>query len=388
MVVNSKIVLLNGNVILENEIVSKNIYICNGKIVEISSRKSNDETYFIDAKGMYVSPGFIDVHTHGRGGCDTMYDNYEDLNTITKYAVKSGTTSFLPTTITMPVEDIKKAVENVAINMDKVEGAKILGVHIEGPFFCEKYKGAQPSEFMIPPSIENFGAIVGRHIDIVKKISLAPELDGSERLIEFLINQGIIVSMAHTNATYDEAKKVIDMGVNSGTHTFNAMSPLNHRNPGVVGAVLENDDVYAELILDGVLVSYPAARILLKAKGVDKLVLITDSLEAAGLGDGEFKLANHALFVDDGVATLSDGTLAGSVLGMNDAVRNAIENLPVTMCEAVKMASKTPAESIGLKNTGQIKEGFQADIVLFDEDINVKMTMVDGVVKYSENFEI
>lgn len=193
--------------------------------------------------------------------------------------------------------------------------------------------------------------------------------------------------MGHTDANYKEAKHAISHGVSSATHTFNAMSPLNHRNPGVVGATLQDERVYAELILDGVLVSYPVAEILLQIKGVEKLVLITDSLEAAGLGDGEYRLASHKLLVKDGVATLEDGTLAGSVIGMNEAVRNALKHLPLSLFEAVRIASQTPAESLKLEKIGQIKTGYQADIILFDEDIDVKMAMVDGEVRYCENFE-
>lgn len=379
--------MINGKVILENKVVSQNVFIEEGKIIEVSTRAPAKNAHFIDAHGLYVSPGFIDTHTHGRGGSDTMYDNFHDLNRISEYTLKSGTTAFLPTTITMPVEKTRSAIENVAKNRAKVKGAKILGVHVEGPFFCEKYKGAQPSEYMLPSTIENFQALVGEHEDIIKKISLAPELAGCDELIGFLVEQGIVVSMAHTDATYEEAKHAISLGVSSATHTFNAMSPLNHRNPGVVGATLQDERVYAELILDGVLVSYPVAEILMQIKGVDKLVLITDSLEAAGLGNGEYRLADHRLFVKDGVATIEDGTLAGSVLGMNDAVRNAVEHLQLSLCDAVRIASRTPAESLKLEKIGQIKTGYHADIILFDEKIDVKMAMVDGEVRYCENFE-
>lgn len=183
-----QIALINGKVILENEIVPQNVFIEEGKIVEVSTRAPAKNAYFIDAHGLYVSPGFIDTHTHGRGGSDTMYDNFHDLNRISEYMLKSGTTAFLPTTITMPVEKTRSAIENVAKNVDKVKGAKILGVHVEGPFFCEKYKGAQPSEYMLPPTIENFHALAGEYGSIIKKISLAPELAGCDELIDYLVD--------------------------------------------------------------------------------------------------------------------------------------------------------------------------------------------------------
>lgn len=372
--------IINGKVVLHDGIVLKNVFIDGDKIVEISNRQPTEEQ-IIDAKEAYVAPGFIDVHTHGRGGSDTMYATFDDLNTISKATLKTGVTSFLPTTMTMPVDAIANAIENVAKNKDKVEGAQILGVHLEGPFFNKKYKGAQPEECMILPTVDNYLSFVKEYQNIVRKISIAPELDNSIEFIRYLNGKNTVVSLGHTNATYEEAQAAIDAGATSGTHTYNAMTPLTHRAPGVVGAVMINDSVYAELILDGVHVNYAAAKALLKTKGKDKLVLITDSLEAAGLENGKYLLGNQDVYVKDGEARLIDGTLAGSIVSMNVAVRNAYQHLGIELYEAVNLASYNPAKSLNEDLLGEIKEGNYADIIFFDDDINILDTMIKGQLK-------
>lgn len=369
--------IINGKIILHDEVVEKNVFIEGDKIVEISYRQPENEEV-IDAQGLYVSPGFIDVHTHGRGGSDTMYATFEDLNTISKATLKTGVTTFLPTTMTMPVEDIARAIENIAVNKDKVEGAKVLGTHLEGPFFNKKYKGAQPEECMILPTVENYLSFVKNHQDIVRKISIAPELEHSIEFIHYLNDKNTVVSIGHTNATYEEAQAAIDAGATSGTHTYNAMTPLTHRAPGVVGAVMTNDSVYAELILDGVHVNFAAADALLRTKGKDKLILITDSLEAAGLEDGKYRLGNQDVYVKSGEARLINGALAGSIVSMNTAVKNAYNHLGLTINEAVNLASYNPAQSLGENDIGQIKEGCIADIIFFNDQFEIQKTIVNG----------
>lgn len=375
-----KNVIINGKVILEDSIKELNVFFENGKITEVSNRVPTDETV-IDAKGLYVAPGMIDVHTHGRNGSDTMYATFKDLNNISVSELKTGVTSFLPTTMTMPAEDIKKAIAAGYDNKDKVEGAKILGMHLEGPFFSVKYKGAQPEECMIAPTVENYLSFAGEHSDFVKKISLAPEIEGAVDLIKYLREQNVVVSMGHTDATYEEAVKAIEAGATSGTHTYNAMTPLKHREPGVVGAVMLHDEVYAELILDGIHVSIPAAKILSKMKGADKLILITDSLEAAMLPDGTYELGNQKVYVKDGQARLKSGNLAGSTANLNQCVRNAYKHLDLPLYEAIGYATKNPADHLGLKDYGRIKEGCVADMILIDDEIDIKRVILNGETK-------
>ena len=375
-----KNVIINGKVILENSIKELNVFFEDGKITEVSDRIPTDENV-IDAEGLYVAPGMIDVHTHGRNGSDTMYATFKDLNNISVSELKTGVTSFLPTTMTMPAEDIKKAIAAGYDNKDKVEGAKILGMHLEGPFFSVKYKGAQPEECMIAPTVENYLSFAGDHPDFIKKTSLAPEIDGALDLIKYLREQNVVVSMGHTDATYEEAVKGIEAGATSGTHTYNAMTPLKHRDPGVVGAVMLHDEVYAELILDGIHVSFPAAKILSKMKGADKLILITDSLEAAMLPDGTYELGNQKVYVKDGQARLKSGNLAGSTANLNQCVRNAYKHLDLPLYEAVGYATKNAADHLGLNDYGRIKEGCVADMIFIDDDINIHRVILNGETK-------
>lgn len=376
--------IINGKVVLKDKIIDANVYIEDEYICEISKRQPEDEEV-IDAKGRYLSPGFIESHCHGRGGSDFMYPSFEDLNTITTNSIKTGVTRILATTMTMSKEDTLSAIKNIAANMDKVEGSKVLGIHMEGPFFNVRYKGAQPAEFMIAPTIENYKAFVGEYGHLIKKISLAPELDNADKLIEYLVKEGVTVSLGHTDATYDQAIVGIEAGATSSTHTFNAMTPLTHRNPGVVGAVMESDQVYAELILDGIHVSFPAARVLLKAKGLDKVVLITDSMEASGLEEGQYQIGNQAVFVKDNAVRLESGSLAGSVLAMNVAVKNAYQQFGITINEAVNLASYNPAKNLHLIDLGEIAVNKKADLIMFDEKFNVDFVMIDGEVKIGGN---
>lgn len=371
--------ITNGKVILHDEIVLKNIFIDGDKIIEISARKPIDEEE-IDAKGLYVSPGFIDIHTHGRGGNQFMVPTYKSLNEISKATLSSGVTSFLVGTVTSSIEDITKAIDNVANYMVKVEGAKILGIHMEGPYFSEDYRGAQPDSYMILPTVESYLSMVKEHQDIIKKVSLAPELKGCQELIKYLKSQHVIVSLGHTNATYKQAQEAIDAGATSGTHTYNAMRPLNHREAGVIGAIMLNDDVYAELILDGIHVSYPVAKILLKVKGKEKVILITDSVETAGLPDGKYKASMGKVCVKNLQVRLENGTLAGSNIDLNQCVKNAYTYLGLSLNEAVNLASYNPTKSLNEEGVGEIKVGNLADIIFFDDEINIKQTMINGKI--------
>lgn len=367
--------IINGKLILKDEIVNMNLYFEDGIIKEISNRVPCDET-IIDAANSYVSPGFVDIHTHGRGGIDTMDVTTDTIDQLSNAHLMTGVTTFLPTTMTMPVERISQAIDVISQMKDKVTGAKIGGVHLEGPFINKIYKGAQAEDCIIEPTLDNYKKLT-THPELVKKITLAPEVVKDKELIPYLTSQGVSVSIGHTNATYTEALKAIEAGANSTTHTYNAMTPLKHRDPGVVGASMLHD-VYAELILDGVHVSYPAATILYKMKGPEHLVLITDSLEAASMEDGVYHLGGQEVFVKDGQARLKDGTLAGSVVAMNEAIKNARDHLGMSLCEAINCASRNPANCIHNEKIGRLEKGCQADFVFLDDDLTINQVYING----------
>ena len=371
--------IVNGNLVVKHGVVQGNLLIEGDRIVKVGAHIPAGE--IIDAHGAYVAPGFIDIHTHGRAGSDAMYPTLHDLDTISRATLQTGVTAFLPTTMTMPVPDLTRAVQNIAENQERVTGARVLGIHLEGPFFNKRYKGAQPEECLLPPAVEHYESFVGAHGALIKKISLAPELDPDLAFVRYAVGQGVVVSLGHTDATYAQAQAAIDAGATSTTHTFNAMSPLTHRAPGVVGAAMVNDSVYAELILDGIHVDYAAAKALLRAKGSDKVVLVTDSMEAAGLPDGQYKIGTQAVFVKNHCARLADGTLAGSVAAMNTMVHNAHRHLGLPLHEAVNLASGNPAASLGESRLGEIKAGNVADLVFFDEEIRIQQVMVNGELR-------
>lgn len=377
-----KYCIVNGKIILEDEVVEKNLWIEDDKIISITDEIFTDAS-LIDAKGLYVSPGFIDVHTHGKNGSDAMNPTFEDLENLSVSNVKSGVTGFLPTTMTQSIENTKAALKNIYENKDKVTGAGILGVHMEGPFFNIKHKGAQPGEYILEPSIEMYEKMTGEYQSIVKLLSLAPEMPGAATLTKYLLEHHVTVSIGHTGATYEQAKAIIDLGADHFTHTFNAMTALNHRQPGVVGLAMDSKNTYAELILDGHHVSPVAARILYREKGKNYLTLITDSMEACMKEPGKYQLGGQDVYVKEGTARLKDGTLAGSILCMNEAVKNAMTFFDIDIVEAVRLASLTPAKSIKVDHeTGSIAVGKKADIILFDEDVQLHHAFVQGKLVY------
>jgi N-acetylglucosamine-6-phosphate deacetylase len=377
--------IINGKIITPNNVLHNKIIFFNEKIEAIVDENQFKEQIgcgkfenieIIDAQENYVSPGFIDIHIHGSAGHDTMDGAVEDIKGISEAIVKNGVTGFLPTTMTMSKENIYKALDNIKCCMNlSFQGAKILGAHLEGPFINEKYKGAQKKDYIIPPDYD----FVERFKDIIKIVTLAPEEDKDFNFIrQVKENTNIILSIGHTNATYEEAMEAIEKGVSSATHTFNAMTPFNHRNPGVVGAIF-NSDIYCELIADTIHVHPGVFHTLSKIKGKDRLILITDSMRASCLKDGISELGGQKVIVENNSARLEDGTLAGSVLTLNKAVKNYIENTELKIYEVVNMASLNPAKNLGIDSkVGSIEVGKDADIIIFNSDFNIKQTIING----------
>ena len=370
----------NCNIIYLDKIENGSILIENGKIKEINP-DNTDGHEVIDANGLYLAPGFIDVHIHGAGGHDTMDGTFEAINEIAKTIVKHGTTSFTPTTMTVAIEDIRKSMKVIKEAKENgTDGAIVLGAHLEGPFISPKAIGAQNPNFLIPPTLDNYKEMVGDAEDAVVSITIAPEVPGAKELIKELSQRGIVCSIGHTKATYEEAMEGIKCGCGHSTHLFNAMTPFAHREPGVVGAIFDSD-ITTETISDGIHVSYPSLRIAYKQKTSDKVLLVTDAMMACAMPDGMYSLGGQDVVVKEGAARLLSGSLAGSILTLDKAVRNVYKNVGLPLYEAVKMASYNPARHCKVENRkGLIKEGYDADLVLFDEDINIKNVIVSGKI--------
>lgn len=368
----------NCNIVYLDRVEKGSVLVKDGKIAQINPTNTTEENV-IDANGLYLAPGFIDVHIHGAGGHDTMDGTFEAVNEIAKVIVKRGTTSFTPTTMTVAAEDIVQSMKVIKQAKENgTDGANVLGAHLEGPFINLSAIGAQNPNFLIPPTIENFNKIVGDYEDAVVSITLAPEVDGAKDLIKYLANRNIVVAIGHTKATYEEAMEGIKCGCSHSTHLFNAMSAFTHRAPGTVGAIFDSE-ITTETISDGIHVAYPSLRTAYKIKGTDKTLLVTDAMMACCMPDGEYSLGGQAVIVENGAARLLNGSLAGSVLTLDNAVRNVWQNTEYPLNEVVKMASYNPAKHCKVDDRkGQIKEGFDADLLLFDENIEIKSVFVNG----------
>lgn len=377
-----KILLKNGKFVLANRIVSGDLLVIDGKIKKITENENPLYENGIDLKGKYVVPGFIDAHIHGAYGADAMDGTVEALKTISSFVVKHGTTNFLATTLTSTKEILKNVLEKIGEVQDKeLDGANIFGAHMEGPYFDIQYKGAQNEKYMKPAGIEEIKEYLNVKPGLVKLFSLSPKGDAALEAIKFLKENGVIVSVGHSAVYFDDVQKAIKAGLSHSTHTYNGMRGFTHREPGVVGAVLTNDTVMAEIIFDKIHVHPEAVRLLLKAKGVDKVECITDAMSATGLPDGNYKLGELDVYVKDSQARLvSNDSLAGSVLTLDKAFKNVIE-LGYSIFDAVKMTSTNAAKEFGL-NTGEISEGKDADLVVLNGDYSVNMTFVKGKLKY------
>ncbi len=332
-----------------------------------------------------VLPGFIDQHIHGAGGSDAMDGTVADLKIIADTVAAEGTTSFLATTMTQSKENILKAMTAVkeyrAAN--EKNGARVLGIHLEGPFIAAAHKGAQPLEYVATPDaavLDEYNEASGNAIKIV---TLAPEVEGADALIRHMSEKGIVASIGHTGAKYADIKKAIEAGAKDVTHTYNAQSALHHREVGTVGSAMLFDELNAEMIADTIHVSVPAMMLLVKNKPADKLTLITDAMRAKGIPDGESELGGQKVFVKNGEARLADGTLAGSVLRMNRAIQNVVEKVGVPFLQAVDYATINPATTLGVADEmGSIKVGKRADFTVINKNYDVLYTVRDGEIVY------
>ena len=350
-----------------------------GVIVGFSKNEPDSYGYL----GEIVAPGLVDTHIHGYAGKDIMNAEEGALDVISKGLLECGVTSFLPTTLTDSKERTDAALKRVAAEYKDVKGAKVRGIFLEGPFFTEKYKGAQNPNYMSDPKIDYLKEWKEISDGLVNKIAIAPERAGAEDFIKKANAMGVKVALGHSDASFDEAVAAVDAGANIFVHTFNGMSGLHHREPGMVGAAMATDAI-SELICDGHHVNPNAAGILMNTKGRDKIALITDCMSAGGMADGDYKLGEFPVRVENGTARLKDGgSLAGSILKLKDGVKNVVDWEIADIFEAIQMASLVPAKSVGIDNIcGKLHEGYDADFIVLDYDMNLKATYLNGEAAY------
>jgi N-acetylglucosamine-6-phosphate deacetylase len=336
----------------------------------------------VDGYGQLLIPGMIDVHIHGAEGYDMMDGTVESVEAVSLACAKTGCTSFLATSVSSTLEDLLTMISKVSSSVGCVSGARIVGMHIEGPYLNVKRKGMQNERYLRHPDIEEMKMILEHAGDLIRMVTLAPELPGGMEMIAFLKERGIIAAVAHSDATYDEAIRAFRGGASHVTHCCNGMRPIHHRDPGPVLAAFEEAHVSVQAIVDDVHLHPAMVRLLYREKGPDRMVLITDALQAMGMGDGTYTFGGHQVRVSQGVATLADGTLASSTVTMNEALAKTVR-LGVPLRDAVVMATRTPADLLGLTNKGRIEPGADADLVLLNERFEVLWTMVDGKMVFS-----
>lgn len=371
--------IVNGRILLPDCVREGDALLFDEQIIGIVRPEAIPEgADIIDAKGLYVSPGLVDVHIHGYAGEDASDGSEEGIRNIARGILKNGVTSFLPTTMTVAKEtlcavfsmlrDLRKESRSKGWN-----GAEILGVHAEGPFINPTRKGAQSGEYILPPD----AGFLLAYADIIRLVTLAPEMPGAMACIERVAREtDMLLSMGHTDADFETAVEAIRRGVRHATHTFNAMTPIVHRAPGVTGAALA-EDITAELIADCFHIHPGLFPLIAKAKG-DRLCLITDCTRAGGLSDGEYSLGGQPIYVKGVECRLLDGTIAGSVLKLDRAVDNYRRHARVPLHEAVAAASANPARAIFASNKGSLEPGKDADILLADEGFHVQAVYLRG----------
>ena len=384
------IALKELNICTNTKIITGDLYIKDGQIKHIVKQPNrssfNAEKSINLSHDFYVIPGMIDIHTHGTAGSDIMDATFKSLDNIANTLPTEGTTSFLATTMT---EDVDK-IENVMINArnfiesNNNSGAEILGINLEGPFISPKKCGAQNPEKIINPDIELFSKWQHLANNLIKIVTIAPEQPGAIKFVEYLKNNSITASIGHTNATYDETKKAIESGATHATHIFNAMSGINHREPGATTALLLSPKVSTELIADGIHLHPVVIKLIFKIKGEDNIILITDSMRAKCLGDGSYDLGGQIVRVKNNKASLDNGALAGSMLKMHGAFINMRNFCNIDLLKLIKMTSENPAKLLNIfYRKGSIQVGKDADLVILGKDFNLVMTICKGNIVYS-----
>lgn len=372
---------VNGKILVGESLIENKILVFDEKIIGLYDQYDLDLVKVIDLKGQFISAGFIDIHIHGLKGHDVMDATQIALKEISQSLPMTGVTSFLATTMTLSEQKIEKTFEAISDyrkSQNQLE-ARLQGIHVEGPFINKVYKGAQNESFIVPPNEK----ILKNYYNDIRLITFAPEVKGALALFDVVKSQAphIKFSIGHSAATYEEAVLAYETGVESTTHLFNAMTGLHHRKPGIVGAVFKKKP-YFEIIADQIHLHTAIYDILGDSIGKEKMILITDAMCACHMPPGTYSLGGQVVLVDENSARLENGSLAGSILKMNHAIKNVYDNTPYSLAEVVRMATENPATMLDLNDVGTIKEGYKSDFTVFDNDINIISTWINGQVVY------
>lgn len=384
--------ILTGTVCIGEELREDQYVLIEGEKIKEVGPVSNMPTSFSGEvlsypKTMTIVPGFIDEHIHGAGGADAMDATPDALNKIAQHLVKEGTTAFLATTMTQSKQAIEAALKNAGEFIHSTENrtgqAEIIGIHLEGPFIHPKRKGAQPEEFILLPSPSQFDEWQELAQNTIRIVTLAPDQENGIALVKHLAEHGVIASIGHSDANFQDVVAAVEAGASHVTHLFNGMRGLHHREPGTAGGALLLKELTVELIADGIHVHPKMIDLVFRLKDLDHAVLITDSMRAKWLPDGESELGGQKVFVSDGKATLEDGTLAGSILKLNQGVKHVMKFANLTLPEVVKLVTMNPAKELGLHHRkGSIEAGKDADLVVLNEKYDPILTICRGGIAF------
>lgn len=378
--------ITNGVLFTPNERVDDAVVVIDGDLITEVRKKKPNEVFggeVIDASGYFITPGFIDIHFHGAMGKDAMDAELDSLQTMSDFCARHGVTSIYPTTWSAAKEDIQDTINCVRENINNVEGAQILGVHVEGPYVDMKYRGAQLPSMIRKPDKEEYQTWFDS--GVVKIITCAPEVEGGQEFIKESVSNDVRIAVGHSQATYEQVIAAADLGVTQATHIFNGMPGYHHREPGTVGGVLDDQRIKAQMICDGVHLHPATVRLVYKVKTTSGIILITDSVRGAGLPDGDYENKGQKFSVRDGVARTPEGGLSGSTLTLDQALRNFIKFTGCKIEDALTMVTINPAQEMDIMNhKGKISPGYDADIVLLSESLEVEKTLVKGEIVYKK----
>jgi N-acetylglucosamine-6-phosphate deacetylase len=372
------VILRSEQIVMPEGIRAGELVIENERIMAV--RESTDAADVLDLGGRAVLPGYVDLHVHGGGGAQFNTVDPDEVLAASRFHATHGTTGLLATTVAADVEELEETLTTIARVSSSTERTTVLGAHLEGPFLSRRRPGAMDGAVFIDPDPQPLQRLLGAGRGTVRMMTLAPELPGALDAIQVLAADGILASIGHSDATYAVAQDAVRAGARCATHTFNAMPALHHREPGLLGAVLDLDEISCELICDGIHVHPAALRLAYRAKGAARATLVTDAIQAAGMPDGEYRLGDAAVTVSSGRAEIAGGgSIAGSTLTMDAAVANAVRFLGISLVDAAMLASTNPAKLIGVDHRkGVIAAGFDADLTILDDDLRACGTLVAG----------